>query len=97
MNNRIFSSSEITYITTNINMIEKRLGHPIPGGAVNYDELSRKVLTSSEVGNICHNINMVAKRQGRSYSAYNSENDSPLAVLIGLVVIIIAFIATYFD
>ena len=87
MNNKIFTPGELVTIRTNLDEIEKTLGHPIPGGMVDMSELKDYILSPGEVLTTTENLRRVDRvRNARRYKSYNNPFSEALSlILIGLM------------
>lgn len=97
MNNKIFTTGEIVTIRTNLNEIEKTLGHPIPGGMIDVSNLKDHVLRPGEVITVCQNIKDIQGKPRRHYSTNSSEgNEFHGEIIMFLLYVIIGGIITLF-
>ncbi len=62
MYKKMLTAGEILRIQTNLNEIEKCLGHPIPGGIIDASTLKDHILSGGEVLRITNNIREIEKR-----------------------------------
>lgn len=95
MNNKIFTPGEILTIQTNMNEIEKNLGHPIPGGFIDASDMKDHILRPGEVSTVCQNIERVTGSPKKRRAPINSTSD--LESVIILVLLAVGAICVFFD
>lgn len=65
MNKKILNTYEIAVATHNIESIESALGHPIPGGMINYEDYSDHIMSLIEVEKAAYNIENITMLRNR--------------------------------
>lgn len=67
MMNKIMSPTELVTLNDNLNMIQSSLGHSIPSGLVDMEELSKKHLSPRELDTVVTNMKMVSASRNPNY------------------------------
>lgn len=73
MMNKMISPGEAILVRFNLEQIEKKLGHSVPVGVIDYSTLTT-MLSPGEVNRICYNIREIERNSGISRYGHTSYN-----------------------
>lgn len=95
-----FGVTQAWYARQNIESIESKLGHPIPGGLISMYDISDRLLDANEVFHIAQNISLVESQNHIKYNNNPTPNYAPSDVESSkgssmIIALAVGCIATY--
>lgn len=96
MMNKMFTTGEVVTIKTNLRAIENYLGHPIPGGVVNVNDLKDHILRGGEVVTYCHNLKTLVDNRRRYNNAPKSFTEVKMEIFLFALFVLVGSIVMLF-